>query len=110
MDIFDLASLAFFVFISFVLYQIFRQEKIESAESQSSHLLEFERLVEIKTRKKWLISFVAISLVQMLSVFLDLLIVTELDLAITLAISTLPVIPWFWITYHCSFKNRERDG
>jgi hypothetical protein len=62
-------SIIFFVFVLFILYKIFKKEKLDKAKPDSCHLTEYERLIEIKTRKKWLISFMLMSLISVFSVF-----------------------------------------
>lgn len=113
MDISNQVSIVSFIFVLFVLYKIFNKEKIDNAKDGSCHLTEYERLVEIKTRKKWLVSFVLISLISVFSVFFTIVgeegvesVSKEIGLPLGIMISTLAIIPWFWITYHCSFKKR----
>jgi hypothetical protein len=70
-------------------------------------------LLENKTRKTWLISFliyIAFSIVSTLLIFFDLLNGDSENLGIivltALLISALVTIPSSWITYHCAYKKR----
>jgi hypothetical protein len=106
-------SIIFFVFVLFILYKIFKKEKLDKAKPDSCHLTEYERLIEIKTRKKWLISFMLMSLISVFSVFFLVAgeegvesVSKEIGVLLGIVISMLAIVPWFWITYHCSFKKR----
>lgn len=113
MSINNQISAVFFVFILFVLYKILKKEKHENIISENSSLTEHERFIERKTRKRWLVSFLLMSVISAFSVFFSVVgedglesVSKEIGIPLGLMISTCAVIPWFWITYHCSFKKR----
>ncbi len=106
-------SIVFFIFIFFLLYKIFKKENSDNVKSESCHLTEYENLIEIKTRKKWLISLILMSLISVFSAFFTVVgeegvdsVSKEIGIPLGIVILTLAIIPWFWITYHCAFKKR----
>lgn len=113
MSINNQISIVFFFFVVFVLYKIFKKERYGNTASDTCQLTEYEKLVERKTRKRWLISFLLMSVISVFSAFFTVVgedglesVSKEIGIPLGVVISTFAVIPWFWITYHCSFKKR----
>lgn len=113
MSIYNQLSVVYFIFFLFLIYKIFKKEKADVAPLLSCCLTKYERPIEVDIRKKWLISFVLMSLISTLSFFCRTIdaegvesVSIEIGIPLALVISTIPVVPWFWITYHCSFKKK----
>ena len=76
MNIYNQISIVFFVFIFLLIYKIFKKEKLDNTKLlESFHLTEYDKLIEIKTRKRWLISFMLLSVSLVFLIFFNLSII-----------------------------------
>ena len=125
MNIYNQVSVLVFLLVCFGLYRLF---KTRSKKSTSQQKLSEEDLkpfldvlnldMEEKVRKQWLISLYAITGISAFPIILTYFggdggfnefsenTSPTFSIIFGLFISSLALIPWFWITYHCSYKKR----
>jgi hypothetical protein len=124
MNVYSLISIIVFLLIVFGFYKLFNRNSKRSKNQQflseedlkpflGSINLDFEE----KVRKQWLVSFFTLTGISALSIFF-IIIKNELfkesadlmSIAFIIVfgsiVSSLPLIPWCWITYHCAYKKR----
>lgn len=113
MRIYSQVAIIYFVSAFLFLYKVFKKAKINNELDEGEHLSEYERVIERKIRKKWLVAFLLMSVIFVLLLLATIFVgdgvesvSEEVGIPFGIMISTLVIIPWFWITYYCAFKKR----
>lgn len=93
--------------------KVFFNEYFFGSKFDSQYLTFDENNFERTVRKKWLISFILMTFLSVAVSFFTVIaedgvetVSVEIGIPAGITLSTIIIIPWFWITYHCSFKKR----
>lgn len=113
MSITDQVFLLIFFFQFAFIFKIFFNEHFCGSKFDSQYLTPHENNLERNVRKKWLFSFMLMTFLCVALSFFTVIaeegvqtVTEEIGIPAGITLSTLIIIPWFWITYHCSFKKR----